>query len=68
MAQGLARLNRRSEGPFSSLGTFVLLHSCLRDQLRRSAMKRLGYILAALGAIVVAAPSIANAETIVIKH
>jgi hypothetical protein len=31
-------------------------------------MKKFGYILAALGAIVVAAPSIASAETIVIKR
>jgi hypothetical protein len=31
-------------------------------------MKKLGYIIAALGAIAVAAPSIASAETVVIKH
>jgi hypothetical protein len=31
-------------------------------------MKKFGYVLAALGAIVVAAPSIASAETVVIKH
>ena len=31
-------------------------------------MKKLGYALAALGAIAVAAPSIASAETVVIKH
>ena len=31
-------------------------------------MKRLGYVMAALGAIVIAAPSIANAETVVIKR
>jgi len=31
-------------------------------------MKKFGYVLAALGAIVVAAPSIASAETIVIKR
>jgi len=30
-------------------------------------MRKLGYVIAALGAIVVAAPSIASAETIVIK-
>jgi len=31
-------------------------------------MKRFGYILAALGAIIVAAPSIASAETVVVKR
>jgi hypothetical protein len=31
-------------------------------------MKKLGYVFAALGVIAVAAPSIASAETIVVKH
>ena len=31
-------------------------------------MRKLGFIIAALGAIAVAAPSIANAETVVIKR
>ena len=31
-------------------------------------MKKLGYIIAALGAIAVAAPTIASAETVVVKH
>jgi hypothetical protein len=31
-------------------------------------MKKFGYVLAALGAIVIAAPSIANAETTIIKR
>ena len=31
-------------------------------------MKKLGYVLAALGAIVIASPSIASAETVVIKR
>jgi len=31
-------------------------------------VKKLGYVIAALGAIAVAAPSIASAETVVIKH
>jgi hypothetical protein len=31
-------------------------------------MKKFGYMLAALGAIVIAAPSIASAETVVIKR
>jgi hypothetical protein len=31
-------------------------------------MKRIGYVIAALGAIAVAAPTIASAETVVIKR
>ncbi len=31
-------------------------------------MKKFGYVIAALGAIVIAAPSIASAETVVIKN
>ena len=31
-------------------------------------MKKLGYVIAALGAIAIAAPSMASAETVVIKH
>ena len=31
-------------------------------------MKKLGYVIAALGALIVAAPSIASAETVVIKR
>lgn len=31
-------------------------------------MKKSGYIIAALGAIAIAAPSIASAETVVIRH
>jgi len=32
------------------------------------SMKKFGYVLAALGAIAVAAPSIASAETVIIKR
>jgi hypothetical protein len=31
-------------------------------------MKKLGYVIAALGAMAIAAPSIASAETLVVKH
>ena len=31
-------------------------------------MKKLGYVIAALGAIAIAAPSIASAETVMVKH
>ena len=30
-------------------------------------MKKLGYVIAALGALIIAAPSIASAETVIIK-
>jgi hypothetical protein len=36
--------------------------------LEENDMKKLGYIIAALGAIAVAAPSIASAEDVVIKR
>src|SRR5260370_41149234 len=45
------------------LGCDVNPHSMEEDN-----MKRLGYVFAALGAIAIAAPSIASAETLVIKH
>jgi hypothetical protein len=31
-------------------------------------MKKFGYVIAALGAIAIAAPSIASAETVVVRH
>ena len=31
-------------------------------------MKKLGYVIAALGALIIAAPSIASAQTVVIKR
>jgi hypothetical protein len=36
--------------------------------LEENNMKKLGYVIAALGAIAIAAPSIASAETVVIKR
>ena len=36
--------------------------------LRRTVMKKLGYVIAALGALIIAAPSIASAQTVVIKR
>jgi len=35
---------------------------------RRTAVKKFGYVIAALATIAIAAPSIANAETIVVRH
>ena len=31
-------------------------------------MKKLGYVVAALGALAVAAPTLASAETVIVKH
>jgi hypothetical protein len=36
--------------------------------MEEDKMKKLGYVIAALGVIAVAAPSIASAETVVVKH
>jgi hypothetical protein len=36
--------------------------------MEENSMRKLGYVIAALGAIAVAAPSIASAETVVVKH
>jgi hypothetical protein len=53
-----------------SAGTIASLRCYILDSIEedRKNMKRLGYVLAALGAIVIAAPSIASAETIVVKR
>jgi hypothetical protein len=36
--------------------------------MEENDMKKLGYVIAALGAMAIAAPSIASAETLVVKH
>jgi hypothetical protein len=36
--------------------------------MEEDIMRKLGYVIAALGAIAVATPSIASAETVVVKH
>jgi hypothetical protein len=36
--------------------------------MEENDMKKLGYVIAALGAMAIAAPSIASAETVVVKH
>jgi hypothetical protein len=36
--------------------------------MEENDMKKLGYVIVALSAIAIAAPSIASAETVVIKH
>src|SRR5258708_40214457 len=63
---------RVSEQAFRILLEFrrnVMRIARLNDRhLRRTGMKKLGIALAALGAIIIAAPSIASAETFVIKR
>jgi hypothetical protein len=44
------------------------LRAVLFGTTEEDTMKKFGYVLAALGAIVIAAPTIASAETIVIKR
>jgi hypothetical protein len=36
--------------------------------LEEDIMKKLGYVVAALGALAVAAPTLASAETVIVKH
>jgi hypothetical protein len=40
----------------------------MRIRLEEDIMKKLGYVVAALGALVIAAPTLASAETVVIKR
>jgi hypothetical protein len=66
----IAVLNRYSKISFQ-FHRNVPLHARFnpRELLRREdSMKKLGYAIAALGMIAVAAPSIASAETVVIKR
>ncbi len=46
----------------------IPLRGLMSAQMEEKDMTKLGYVLAAMGAIAVAAPSLANAETVVIKH
>jgi hypothetical protein len=63
-------LNNRSEFSSVSRGTFpgdamFNPHSNEEDNMN---MKKFGYVMAALGALAIAAPTVASAETAVIKH
>src|SRR6202011_5201358 len=60
-------LNICSEFSSGSRGTFAPMRSLI-SSTEEDIMKKFGYILAALGAIAIAAPSIASAETVVIKR
>jgi hypothetical protein len=63
-----SNLNSRSGFSCCSLGTFRSLVKFNPHSMEEDEMKKLGYVIAALGAIAVAAPSIASAETVVVKH
>jgi hypothetical protein len=61
-------LNTCSEFSAGSGGTFGWIGCLILTKTEEDVMRKLGFIIAALGAIAVAAPSIANAETVVIKR
>jgi hypothetical protein len=57
-------LNSRSGFSCDFGGTFRLLVKFNPHSMEEDEMRKLGYVIAALGAIAVAAPSIASAETL----
>jgi hypothetical protein len=61
-------LNNRSEFSSGSVGTFPWASLFNLHSLKEDNMKKLGYVFAALGAIAIAAPSIASAEDVVIQR
>jgi hypothetical protein len=63
-----ANLNSCSEFSSGSAGTFPWASKFNPHSTEEDNMKKLGYVIAALGAIAIAAPSIASAETLVVKH
>jgi hypothetical protein len=68
MARVFRLLNDRSEFSRGSLGTFVRGRCLIPGSTEEDNMKKFGYLIAALGAIAIAAPSIASAETVIIKR
>jgi hypothetical protein len=66
--QARGYLNSCSEFSRSSAGTFRWLAMFYPRSNEEDNMRKLGYVVAALGAIAIAAPSIASAETVVIKR
>jgi hypothetical protein len=65
---GAANLNGCSEFSSGSAGTFPWASKFNPHSTEEDNMKKLGYVIAALGTIAIAAPSIASAETLVVKH
>jgi hypothetical protein len=62
------RMNGCSEISWSRSGTFHVTRCWCPDQNEEDIMKKLGFIIAALGTIAIAAPSIASAEEMMIRH
>ena len=65
MGQAL-KLNNRSEFSLRSFGTFARMCGSHVHSNEEDTMKKLGYVVAALGALAIVAPTMANAETVVI--
>jgi len=64
-----ADLNRRSGFSSGSSGTNRAAQKLAPRSLEEDVeMKKFGYVFAAIGALAIAAPSIASAETVVVKH
>jgi hypothetical protein len=63
-----AFLNNHSEFSAGCVGTFPAAAMFSTHSNEEEDMKKFGYIIAAIGAIAIAAPSIASAETVVIKR
>jgi hypothetical protein len=62
------KLNGCSEFSSSSSGTLRRRRSLMLTESEEDHMRKSAYVIAALAAITVAAPSIASADTVVIKH
>jgi hypothetical protein len=62
------KLNGCSEFSPDSCGTFLPVLKFIPHSMEEDDMKKLAYVIAAITAIAIAAPSIANAETVVIRH
>lgn len=66
---GMERLpNIRSEFSRDSCGTFLPAVKFDLHSMEEDDMKKLAYVIAAIGALAIAAPSIASAETVVVRH
>src|SRR5258707_12608205 len=63
-----AKLNSCSEFSCGSSGTFCSAAKFNTHSMEKYNMKKLGYVIAALGTFEVAAPSIASAVVVVIMH
>jgi hypothetical protein len=64
----MLKLNSCSVFSSGSWGTLGFARGYLLAQTEEDSMKMFAYVIAALATIAIAAPSIASAETIVVKH